>query len=117
MPRHLSLQNCTLHAAKDSKANPKSLPAAFIHSTILSHRKPFSSKPKPFSLHLAGLKEKENPSEALDTGQRCVAAFARSGDYDALQRVFEQLRALRLEPASHLEVRASEGYMDVYGIC
>ena len=43
-----------------------------------------------------------------------MAAFARSGDYDALQRVFEQLRALRLEPASHLEVRASEGYISIW---
>eukprot|EP00439_Symbiodinium_sp_Y106_P059699 s5201_g8.t1 len=57
-------------------------------------------KPSPWRQTLQYLVqlEKENPSEALDTGQRCVAAFARSGDYDALQRVFEQLRALRLEP-------------------
>ncbi|CAE7371886.1 PPR10, partial [Symbiodinium sp. CCMP2456] len=56
-------------------------------------------KPSPWRQTLQYLARLvENPSEALDTGQRCVAAFARSGDYDALQKVFGQLRALRLEP-------------------
>ena len=41
-----------------------------------------------------------DPLEVLETSQRCLKAFARAGDFEALRKVLEQMRALHVEPAS-----------------
>ncbi|CAE7033462.1 unnamed protein product, partial [Symbiodinium natans] len=56
-------------------------------------------QPGPWPWTMAYLAQMvHDPLEVLETSQRCLKAFARAGDFEALRKVLEQMRALHVEP-------------------